>query len=251
MSVIDAHVVLAHGASATDVTTEMDAFGIDVTLLSPFDDEIAVRNREGNERVLGIAAANPQRLQAYAVANPWFGADAVRELDRALTAGACAFKINSSLQGFLLLDEIVDPLIRVAQDHGVPVYAHTGTPVQALPLQLAELASRFPDVAFVMGRSGRTDFRTDAPTALQLASNLYADTSHDYGATGLTNTYQSFGATRMVFCSDHPFATRADGLRAVGAVDMTDADRAAVLGGTMAGLLPREITDTQGVARVR
>jgi predicted TIM-barrel fold metal-dependent hydrolase len=248
MNVIDAHVMLGHNDSASTVIAEMDASGIDVTLLSPADREIAVRNREGNERVLSIAAVNPERLHAYAVANPWFGADAVRELDRALTAGACAFKINSSLQGFLLLDEIVDPLIRVAQEHGVPVYAHTGTPVHALPLQLAELASRFPDVAFVMGRSGRTDFRGDAPTALQLAPNVYADTSHDYGATGLTNTYQSFGAGRMVFCSDHPFATRAEGLRAVAAIDMSDTDRAAVLGGTVAGLLSAR---TKGVARVR
>jgi predicted TIM-barrel fold metal-dependent hydrolase len=249
VTVIDAHVVLEHDTSAADVLAAMDEQRIDVSLLSPADDEIAVRNREGNDRVLAIAAADPQRLRAYAVANPWFGADAARELDRALTAGACAFKINASLQGFLLLDQIIDPLVQVAQDHGVPVYAHTGTPVHALPLQLAELASRFPDVAFVMGRSGRPDFRTDAPTALQLAPNLYADTSHDYGVTGLTNMYQSFGAGRMVFCSDHPYATRAEGRRAVAAIDMNETDRAAVLGGTMAGLLPA--SDTQGGARVR
>lgn len=237
MTVVDGHVVAEHDATAAGLIAAMDDAGIDVTLLSPADDEVAVRNREGNDRMLALAATNPDRLRAYAVANPWFGQDAARELDRAIAAGAAAVKINSALQGFLLLDEIVDPLVRVARYHNVPVYAHTGTPIQALPLQLAELAARFPDVHFVMGRSGRTDFRGDAPTVLDLTPNVYADTSHDYGATGLTNTYRAFGAARMIFCSDHPYATRSDGRRAVAGIEMSKADRDAVLGGNLAALL--------------
>lgn len=237
MRVVDGHVVAEADATTAGLIAAMDDAGIDMTLLSPADNEVAVRNREGNDRVLALAAADPDRLCAYAVANPWFGPDAVRELDRAITAGAVAVKINSALQGFLLLDEIVDPLVRVARDHNVPVYAHTGTPIQALPLQLAELASRFPDVHFVMGRSGRTDFRGDVPTVLDLAPNVYADTSHDYGATGLTNTYRAFGAGRMIFCSDHPYATRSDGRLAVAGIEMSETERAAVLGGNLAALL--------------
>lgn len=240
MTVIDGHVVVDHAATATDVLAAMGEAAIDVSLLSPADDEVAVRNREGNERVLALTRADPDRLYAYAVASPWYGVDAVRELDRALTAGARAVKVNSALQGFLLLDQIIDPLIRVARDHGVPVYAHTGTPVHALPLQLAELACRFPEVPFIMGRSGRTDFRGDAPTALDLAPNLYADTSHDYGVTGLTNMYRTVGAARMIFCSDHPYAMRAEGLHAVAGVPLSDDERASVLGANLAGLLSSE-----------
>lgn len=136
-----------------------------------------------------------------------------------------------------MLDPLIDPLIRVARDHGVPVYAHTGTPVHALPLQLAELACRFPEVPFIMGRSGRTDFRGDAPTALDLAPNLYADTSHDYGVTGLTNMYRTLGAARMIFCSDHPYALRVEGLHAVAGVQLPASERDLVLGGNLSGLL--------------
>lgn len=237
MTVIDGHIVVDHGATATDVLGAMDEAAIGVSLLSPADDEIAVRNREGNDRILALTRADPDRLHAYAVASPWYGPDAVRELDRALTAGARAVKVNSALQGFLLLDAIIDPLIGVARDHGVPVYAHTGTPVHALPLQLAELACRFPEVPFIMGRSGRTDFRGDAPTALDLAPNLYADTSHDYGVTGLTNMYRTVGADRMIFCSDHPYAMRAEGLHAVAGVPLSEDERASVLGGNLSRLL--------------
>lgn len=237
MTVIDGHIVVDHGATATDVLGAMDEAAIGVSLLSPADDEIAVRNREGNDRILALTRADPDRLHAYAVASPWYGAGAVRELDRALSAGARAVKVNSALQGFLLLDAIIDPLITVARDHGVPVYAHTGTPVHALPLQLAELACRFPEVPFIMGRSGRTDFRGDAPTALDLAPNLYADTSHDYGVTGLTNMYRTVGADRMIFCSDHPYAMRAEGLHAVAGVPLSEDERASVLGGNLSRLL--------------
>lgn len=236
-AIVDGHIVVAHDMTAADVLRTMDACGVDIALMSPADDEVAVRNADGNRRMTSIAAAAPDRLLAYAVANPWFGSDAVRELETAFSAGARALKINSSLQGFLLLDRIVDPLVQVARDHGVPVYAHTGTPVHALPLQLGELASRFPDVSFIMGRSGRTDFRGDAPTTLAMAPNVFADTSHDYGVTGLTNMYRAVGARRMVFCSDEPFATCREGLRAVRAASMNEAERACVLGGNLLALL--------------
>jgi hypothetical protein len=251
MTVIDAHAIAERDEHATGLLDAMDAAGIDVTVIAPADDETAVRNRTGNERLLGLAAERPERIRAYAVANPWFGADAVAELDRALDAGAVGLKINSALQGFLLLDPIVDPLIEVVQAHGAFVYAHTGTPIQALPLQLAELASRFPGVPFVMGRSGRTDFRGDAPTALDLADNLYADTSHDYGVTGLTNIFAAFGAARMVFCSDHPYAMRSDGLRAVRGVEASDADRDRILCRNAADLLGLAAHDAEEVAHVR
>jgi hypothetical protein len=231
--IVDGHRIVDHDVTAGDVLRSLDACGVDMALLSPADDEIAVRNRDGNERLLALCGAAPERLLAYAVANPWFGGDAARELNRALTAGAKAVKINSALQGFMLLDSIVDSLVDVARAHGVPVYAHTGTPVHALPLQLAELACRFPDVAFIMGRSGRTDFRGDAPTAMAMAPNIFADTSHDYGVTGLTNMYRAVGARRMVFCSDEPYATAAEGLRAVRAISMSSAEQASVLGANL------------------
>ncbi|MGH8889564.1 MAG: amidohydrolase family protein [Acidothermaceae bacterium] len=241
--IVDGHVVVSHDETADDVLHAMDVTGVDIALVSPADDEVAARNREGNDRVLALCAHSPERLFPYAVASPWFGASAVHELDRALSAGARAVKINSALQGFLLLDTIVDPLIEVARAHGVLVYAHTGTPVHALPLQLAELACRFPDVTFIMGRSGRTDFRGDAPTALAIAPNILADTSHDYGVTGLTNMFRAIGAQRMVFCSDQPYATAAEGLRAVRAVEMSDAERGRLLGGNLLAHLVPEFSE--------
>ena len=240
MLVIDAHVrppAARPDIAAAGLLAEMDAAGVDAALVSPAEAEIAVRNREGNDRVLALAAERPDRLLPYAVANPWYGAEAAVELDRALTAGAAAVLVNSALQGFLLMDELVDPLIEVARGHRAPVYAHTGTPVHALPLQLAELALRFPDVAFVMGRAGRTDFRMDAAPALESAPNLLADTSHESPHTGLAALAAAAGAERLVFASDHPARPMDAAVRRLRNAPLTDADRELVAGATLRGLL--------------
>jgi predicted TIM-barrel fold metal-dependent hydrolase len=240
MRLVDAHVRPPAGAPqavAATLLAEMDAAGVDGALVSPAEAEIAVRNRAGNERVLAVARAAPGRLHAYATANPWYGAEAAVELDRALAAGAAAVLLNSALQGFLLLDEIVDPLIAVAREHGVPVYAHTGTPVHALPLQLAELALRFPDVAFVMGHAGRTDFRMDALPALQTAANLYMELSHEPVQTGIAPLVAAVGAGRLVFASDYPERPLRAAVERLRAAPLDDAARARVGGGTLLELL--------------
>jgi predicted TIM-barrel fold metal-dependent hydrolase len=240
MRILDAHVRPPAGEPervARALLAEMDAAGIDAALVSPAEAEIAVRNREGNERVRAIAAAAPGRLLAYAAASPWYGAEAAYELERALDAGASAVLVNSALQGFLLLDEIVHPLIEVARRRRVPVYAHTGTPVHALPLQLAELALRFPDVAFVMGRAGRTDFRMDAIPALETAPNLYADLSHEPPQTGIAALVATIGPERLVFASDHPVRAMRSAVERLRGAGLDDAARERVAGGTLRALL--------------
>jgi predicted TIM-barrel fold metal-dependent hydrolase len=238
--ILDAHVRPPAGHPtrvAAALLSEMDAAGIDAALVSPAEAEIAVRNREGNERILAVAHERPERLLAYATANPWNGAEAAAELDRALSAGAAAVLVNSALQGFPLLDELVDPVIEVARAHGVPVYAHTGTPAYALPLQLAELALRFPDVAFVMGRAGRTDFRMDALPALEAAPNVYADLSHEPPQTGIAALAAAVGPERLVFASDHPVRTMASAVARLEGAPLDAADRERVAGGTLRALL--------------
>src|SRR5690606_35511483 len=155
-------------------------------LVSPAEGEIAYHNRAGNDAVLAAARASGGRLLAYAVANPWRGRDAVEELRRARDGGARALAIDSVLQGFDLLDGLVDPLLEFAGEAGWPVYVRTGTPPNALPLPLASLARRYPGIPFVMGRSGATDFWIDAAPALRHAPNLYADTAYAPWDTVLT-----------------------------------------------------------------
>ncbi|WP_370615370.1 amidohydrolase family protein [Mumia sp. Pv 4-285] len=241
--IIDAHVRLGRGREVVlerdDLLSSMDRLGIDRALVAPDERCIAVDNREGNERVVAAARASEGRLIPYAVANPWRGAAAVDELRRARDAGARALCVDSVLQGFDLLDGLLDPLIELAGDEGWFVYVRTGTPPNALPLPLASLARRFPEVPFVMGRSGATDFWIDAAPALRYAPNLYGDTCYAPWDTVLSALAEDsgIGASRLVFSTDAPYTVPEAELRRVTEWPISAAERAEVLGNVVARLL--------------
>lgn len=242
--IVDAHVRIGQcreaALTASQLLRTMDELGIDAALIAPDERCIAVANREGNALTTAAAASSGGRLHAYAVANPWFGAAALAELHSAADDGAVALAVDAALQGFDLLDGQVDPLLRFAASRAWPVYVRTGTPPTALPLPLATLARRHPDIAFIMGRSGATDFWIDANPALHHAANLYADTSYapwDTVLVGFGDDPQ-VGPRRVVFSTDAPYTVPAAERQRVDDWPLSDADRTAVLGGTVLSLLP-------------
>ncbi|GAB2770159.1 amidohydrolase family protein [Amycolatopsis magusensis] len=241
--VVDAHARIGEGRevalTAADLVATMDRLGIGTTLISPGERCIAVDNREGNLQTTSAAAVSGGRLLAYAVATPWRGPAAVDELARAADSGAVALAVDSVLQGFDLLDGLLDPLLEFARDRGWFVYVRTGTPPSAVPLPLALLALRYPELDFVMGRSGATDFWIDAAPALRQAPNLYADTAYAPWDTVLSEFARDpeIGTSRVVFSTDAPYTVPAAELRRVRDWTIGEPERAAVLGGTVTGLL--------------
>lgn len=245
--IIDGHVRLGAGRevrlTADELIATMDALGIDACLAAPDEAGTAVANAEANQRVLAAARAYPGRVYAYAVANPWFGAAALDTLRAARDGGAVALAVDPVLQGFDLLDGLLDPLLELVGAWGWPVYVRTGTPPTALPLPLAELARRHPRTAFIMGRSGATDFWIDAVPALRRADNLYADTAYAPWDTVLTDMAadELIGARRIMFCSDAPYAISSVELARMWDWPLSATARGEVLGGTAARLLGREL----------
>lgn len=237
--IIDGHVTVGRNRdaelSADQLLATMDRLGIDRALVAPPEGTIPVRNREGNELTASVAARSGGRLLAYAVASPWLGRDALDELERAREGGARALRLDPALQGFDLLDGQADPLVEFAAASGWPVYVRTGTPPHALPLQLAALAQRHPGVAFLLGRSGATDFGQDGPPALAQAPNLYADSAHINWPLALAA--RGPGAGRVFFSTDAPFGDPAVELARVVEAPLADDVRAGILGGTLAELL--------------
>ncbi|WP_283134584.1 amidohydrolase family protein [Rhizohabitans arisaemae] len=241
--IVDAHVRLGWGRevelSAWRLIGTMDELGIDKALVAPGERCLAYDNREGNELVSRAAAASGGRLIPYAVANPWRGPDAVDELRRARDGGARALAVDSVLQGFDLLDGLIDPLLEVAAEAGWPVYVRTGTPPSALPMPLASLARRYPQTPFIMGRSGATDFWIDAAPALRYAPNLYGDTCYAPWDTVLNELGRDpeIGPSRLVFSTDAPYTVPAAELRRVQDWPLDEHARGEVLGGTLLRLL--------------
>jgi uncharacterized protein len=100
---------------------------------------------------------------------------------------------------------------------------------------LAALAARFPAGAFVMGRSGATDFGRDGPAALEIAPNLYADSAYINWPVALAA--RDGAEARVVFTTDAPFADAEIELARVVEAPLDKEVRAAILGGTLASLL--------------
>jgi uncharacterized protein len=205
--IIDAQCNLGQGSryqvSSEQLLELMDANQVARAVIAPVDQYLAVYNREGNDFILGQAREHAERFWPLITANPWFGSRAVEEARRGFESGAVGLKLHPGFQGFQITDEIVYPLMELAQAHRRPVYFHTGTPVTSMPLQLTELALRFPEVKLIMGHMGFSDFWNDVVDATKAAGNIYLETSGHWPSF-IVEMVQTFGAERVLFGSDSP-----------------------------------------------
>jgi predicted TIM-barrel fold metal-dependent hydrolase len=238
--IFDAHVRIGESReaslSAADLLSTMDTLGIDRALVAPSEREIAFDNISGNAATAAAAEASGGRLLPYAVANPW-RSDALDVL--ASATGAVALAVDPVLQGFDLLDGLIDPLLAFAAERDWFVYVRTGTPPTALPLPLATLARRHPQMRFLMGRSGATDFWIDAVPALRHAPNLFADTSYAPWDTVLTGFAEDpeIGTDRVVFSTDLPYTVGEAELKRIQDWTIDEESREKVLSGNLNRLL--------------
>lgn len=75
--------------------------------------------------------------------------------------------------------------------------------LKAEPFQLVELARRFPEISFLMGHGGASDYYNDTVRALEFAPNFWLETSRNGPANFCY--WQLSGATDgIVFGSDAP-----------------------------------------------
>lgn len=243
MMIVDAHCHIGEGRykqqTPDQLLREMDRCGVDKAVVCPVEEYITVYNREGNDYVLQTVRDHPDRLFGFATVNPWYGKRAVEELRRAIGEGLHGLKFNSALQGFFINDEIVFPLIKVAQELAIPVYFHTGTPIFSLPLQLADLADRFPEVDLIMGHSAAADYWLDVPPSMEGHPNIYLESSLRTGTSVLEPAIQRWGPGCLLFGSDSPASTIELELRKVRYMNVDDEIMGMILGGNILRLLSK------------
>src|ERR1035437_8965457 len=85
--VVDVHCRIGPGRPGEDrpaetVLQEMDASGVRQAWICPMDPFAAVRNAQGNSMIAQRVQAHAGRFIGCAVANPWYGNDALAELVR-------------------------------------------------------------------------------------------------------------------------------------------------------------------------
>jgi len=241
MRIVDARCTIGDGRqstlSADELVRQLDEIGVDAAVVGPPDRCLAVYNREGNDLIGTACARHPGRLVGFATVNPWYGEAAVDELRRAAAAGLAGLILHPPRQGFLLVDDLADPVIEAAGELGLPVYVGTGTPAYALPLQLTEVARRHPNVRFLMGHMGHSDFWIDSIPAAVAAPNIFAEVSYKQPHV-IVAAVAALGPERVVYGSDAPFNAMRLELEKFMEAGLTDRDRELVAGGTLLSLLP-------------
>jgi uncharacterized protein len=234
METWDAHVTIGPGIEVQPtiegLLRSMDATHIERALVAPADHFVAVHNEDGNALTAAAAIGHPDRFIAYATANPWLGRDGLDLLRRAGDGGARLLLLDPGRQGFSLLSGVADGLIEFAVELGWPVFIRPSVP-HGLPLQLAEVALRYPHGRFVMG-GGVPDFEFDGVPCLQRAPNLWATTAW----LGEVLSDSSTGPGRLVFASDYPYSEQ--GLEVGSVTESVPADvLAQIMAGTMRHIL--------------
>lgn len=244
-TVVDAHAHLGPYSlffipeqDAAGLVRVMDRCGVARTLLSS---HLAIQcdAAAGNDATAAAVAAYPDRLAGYLVVNPW--QDPVAELAR--WAGDPRFvgiKLHPSLHEYRLTGPRYRPVWEYAAATRCPVLTHTttGLPYDD-PAMVGEIAERYPDVTILAGHSGL--FRAGFDDAIEVARRhphvlLELCGSFMHGDE-ISRMVGEVGAGQVVFGSDAPFIDLRMSLGRVVFARLDEADRDAVLGGTMRRVL--------------
>ncbi|MFA5865672.1 MAG: amidohydrolase family protein [Phycisphaerae bacterium] len=182
----------------------MDRLGIARCVAFPPDECFAWENESGNEAMITLMREHPDRIIPAVTVNPW-RPNARQVLLRGLERGGLP-AFSPGVQGLMLSDRKLDTLLQLLMDEKIhrPVYLHTGHHSHGAPSQLALLAGRFPQLNFIMGHSGATDYSTDVVPVCRMCPNIYIESSFAR-PPGFVVKLNQIGFDRGIFGSGYPF----------------------------------------------
>ncbi|MCD9026243.1 amidohydrolase family protein [Cohnella silvisoli] len=228
MKWIDAHCHVGqgimNGLDADKLLADMDRLEIEQAVILPWDRAIAVDNEEGNMFTLELAAKYPDRLISFCTVNPWFGYRALEEIDRCVALGTKGLKLHPPYQGFQISDPFVLPIIEKALTYSLPIYIPTGTPVAAMPMQLAYVADLYPEGTFIQGHFGFPDFWIDSIPSVEHRPNIYVDIAYNAIST-IEHAVKTLGAERVLFSSDAPYLSLDNEIDKLLSLSITEEER--------------------------
>lgn len=246
--IIDCHVHIHryHDASedcGADLLPAADRMGIHklcVSVLLGGEQPTPEDIRRSNDTVARAIECYPDRYVGYCYLNPCYLLDSLREIDRCIVDGPCkGIKLWVSMHSD---QPNLDPIAERACELGVPVLQHTWIKTtgnlanEPEPRHLAALAARHPDVSFICGHSGG-NWERGIKTIADLP-NVYAELAGGDPEMGQTErAVRLVGAERVVWGSDADGRSYASQMAKVMGADITDAEKAAILGGNMERLL--------------
>ena len=161
-----------------------------------------------NDAMLALQLAHPARIRGYVAVNPNYTAHAEREIRRGLAGGMVGVKLAASRRAD---DPLLDPVARLAREHGVPVLQHIWQhrrrewPGQEASdaVELCVLARRHPEVWFILAHIGGGGDWLHTLRAVRDVPNVMVDLSGS-GVDGgmLEACLDAVGVARLVWGCD-------------------------------------------------
>lgn len=241
-------------ASAEDLISEMDASGVDKSVVlnigwSSHDLCVAT-----NEYILESSSRYPKRLIPFVGIQPTAGSDAVTEIERCAAAGARGVgEIRPDVQGLDLGDKsVMQPFVEALITHKLILLSHTDEPVghtyrgkgNATPGTFYSFIESYPDLKIVLAHwGGGLPFYSLMPEVEKALKNVWFDSAASpylYKPSIYQRVADLSGVDKILFGSDWPLLTPRRGIDEVRSVNLPPTVEARILGVNAASLLELE-----------
>jgi predicted TIM-barrel fold metal-dependent hydrolase len=255
--VIDVHAhigrTIATGKAHTyaEYIETMRASGIRCAILSPMAggrqaDGVRDTMRE-NDAIAEAVNAHPDRFPiGLATVEVRHEEKALEELKRAFgELGLRGLSFHAMFSGFFVgRGRVLDPLLDYANQRGALCLMHAmpeaGEHAMEPPEAIGELATRFPEVVFIMGHPAITnDQRARSIEAARGRDNVYVDLALETSPETTEVFVAALGAERVLFGSDAPFRDPRVTIRAIEAAQIGDNAKERILHRNAAELIDR------------
>ena len=230
---------------ADDLVRLLDATGVDRAVAWPMVSY--TREMAGDNRAIYEGArAHPDRIIPFGGVNPRLGLqEAMTELRRCIQEyGMRGIKLNGARDGYAIDDPRLSlPLVDSIAEAGLVLAFHCGANdfERTHPFRITKVSQRHPDLPVLivhMGGSGQPSLH-DAVIefAAQHPTWTLVDSEADYRKT--LEAIRVLGPERVAYGSDCPFTPMRTewAIRQAVYQDMTEAERALILGGNVARVL--------------
>lgn len=208
MKKIDAHAHIGNfgGWANVSITTDeliiqMDEYEIEKTILCSTDSF-------DNDNVVEAYKKYKDRILPIVFVNPYDGKKAVDNIYHYVNdEGFKGIKLHPLQHAFVADDEILDPIMKAAENLNIPVFIHCGHPPYSLPWSIALLAERFPKVKVIMIHMGHGHgvYIDGSMKMAKRYPNLYLEMSGMPMNSKIKEAYETIGHDRIMFGTDAPF----------------------------------------------
>lgn len=224
-----------------DLVHVLDRAQIDRALVCPLKPR-GYHLEAANEYVAAAVKKHDDRLIGFARVDPHLGDQAAEELRRAIAdLGLRGLFLHPWEETFRANSPLLDPVMSVASELGLPVIVATGYPWLSEGAQVGALAASFPAVPLVATNGAQMNIsgfgQVDAELALRDAPSLRIHTTGVYREDFLQGIEASLGAERMIFASGFPYFDTTFELARVTRAHLGDKAKRLILGRNLADLL--------------